>query len=71
MTTIDFQKNLETPDLFHSNVYYLRQLPTYSFGIHDCVATQGYLCLWDETMGSSEVASCLHKFFTYFRSGAR
>ena len=71
MITYDFQKNLETPNLFHN---YLLQLPTYSFGIHDCIATQGYLYLWDETTrkkGSSEVALCLHKFFTDFRSGAR
>lgn len=74
MITFDFQNNLETPNLFHNDVYYLRQLSTYSFGIHDCVATQGYLYLWDEATakkGSSEVASCLHKFFTNFRSGAR
>lgn len=66
MITFDFQKNLEMPNLFHNDVYYLRQLLTYSFGIHDCVATQGYLYLWDETTGkkgSSEVASCLRKFF--------
>lgn len=74
MITFDFQKNLETPNLFHNDVFYLRQLWTYSFGIHDCVATQGYLYLWDETAakrGSSEVASCLYKFFKDFRSGAR
>ena len=66
MITYDFQKNSETPNLFHNNVYYLRQLSTYSYGIHDCAETQGYLYLWDETTGkkgSSEVASCLHKFF--------
>ena len=39
MISFDFQKNLETPNLFHNDVYYLRQLSTYSFGIHDCVAT--------------------------------
>lgn len=63
MITYDFQKNLETPNLFHN---YLLQLSTYSFGIHDCIATQGYLNLWDETTRkkrSSEVALCLQKFF--------
>jgi len=74
MITYDFQKNLETPNLFHNDVYYPRQLLTYSFGIQNCVATHGYLYLWDETTGkkgSSEVASCLHNFFMDFRSGVR
>ena len=65
MITFDFQQNLPTPK---------RQLWTYNFGIHDCVAGQGYIFMWDETKakrGSGEVASCLYQFLTDFNTGAR
>ena len=74
MITFDFQQNLPTPHLHHNDIFYLRQLWTHNFGIHDCINEQGYMFLWSETTakrGSSEVASCLHKFFTEFKSGAR
>jgi len=74
MITFDFQQNLPTPHLHHNDIFYLRQLWTYNFGIHDCINEQGYMFLWSETTakrGSSEVASCPHKFFTEFKSGAR
>ena len=62
MITFDFQQNLPTPHLHHNDMFYLRQIWTYNFGILDCVSDQGYMYLWDETMakrGSSEVASCV------------
>jgi len=74
MITFDFQQNLPTPHLHHNDMFYLRQLWTFNFGIHDCINEQGYMFLWSETTakrGSSEVASCLHKFFSKFKSGAR
>ena len=74
MVTFDFQQNLPTPHLRHNDMFYLRQLWTYNFGIHDCINEQGYMFLWSETTakrGSSEVASCLHKFFREYKSGAR
>lgn len=59
----DFQQNLQTPNLKH-NMFYKRQLWMYNFGIHDCVADQGYTFMW-------EIASCLHQFLTEFNTGAR
>ncbi|XP_020620371.1 uncharacterized protein LOC110058122 [Orbicella faveolata] len=74
MITFDFQQNLPPPHLHHNDIFHLRQLWTYNFGIHDCINEQGYMFLLSETTakrGSSEFASCLHKFFTEFKSGAR
>ena len=74
LMTFDFQQNLPTPHLRHYVMFYLRQLLTYNFGIHNYINEQGYMFLWSETTakrGSSEVASCLHKFFREFKSGAR
>ena len=74
MITFDFQQNLPTPNLQHNDMFYKRQLWTYNFGIHDCVADQGYMFMWDETKaqrGSGEVASCLYQFLTEFNTGAR
>lgn len=39
--TFDFQQNLETPNLRHNDMFYLRQMWTYNFGIHDCVQGRG------------------------------
>ena len=41
MITFDLQQNLPTPNLNHNDIFYLRQLWTYNFGIHDCVIEQG------------------------------
>ena len=74
MITFDFQQNLPMPHLCHNDMFYLRQLWKYNFGVHDCINEQGYMFLSSETTakrGSSEVASCLHKFFREFTSGAR
>ena len=74
MISFDFQQNLGTPNLQHNDMFYARQLGTYNFGIHDCVAEKGYMYMWDETVakrGSSEVASCLKHFFHTYRTGAR
>ena len=74
MISFDFEQNLPTPNLHHNDVFYARQLWTYNFGIHDCVAEKGYMYMWDETVakrGSSEVASCLQHFFRAYRMGAR
>ena len=74
MISFDFQQNLPTPNLHHNDAFYARQLWTYNFGIHDCVADKGYMFMWDETVAkrrSSEVASCLKHFFEAYRTGAR
>ena len=74
MITFDLQQNLPTPNLKHNDIFYLRQLWTYNFGIHDCVSGQGYMFMWHEAMakrGASEVASCLSTFIKRYRTGAR
>lgn len=74
MITFDLQQNLPTPNLKHNDMFYLRQLWTYNFGVHDCVSGQGYMFMWHEAMakrGASEIASCLMTFFQRFRTGAR
>ena len=62
MITFDLQQNLPTPNLNHNDIFYLRQLWTYNFGIHDCVTEQGYMFMWHEALakrGASEISSCL------------
>lgn len=74
MITFDLQQNLPTPNLKHNDMFYLRQLWTYNFGVHDCVSGQGYMFMWHEAMakrGASEIASCLMTFFQRFHTGAR
>ena len=41
MVSFDFQQNLPRPNLCHNDVFYARQLWTYNFGIHNCVADSG------------------------------
>ena len=74
MYTFDFQQNLPLPTLTHSDVFYCRQLWVYNFGIHDCIADEGIMHLWDETTakrGSSEVASCLQRCLSQRSTGAK
>ena len=76
MITYDFQQNLETSTLRHNDVFYARQLWTYNynFGIHDCVANEGIMNIWPETIakrGSAEVASYLETYLKENGTGAR
>ncbi|KAL9977051.1 hypothetical protein ACROYT_G014414 [Oculina patagonica] len=74
LITFDCEQNLPTLNLHHSDVFYARQFWVYNFGIHDCVANQGYMMMWAENVAkcdSSAVVSCLDTFLTEFRSGAR
>lgn len=41
MITFDFQQNLPTPNLHHSEVFYMRQMWMYNMDIHDFVGDQG------------------------------
>ena len=43
--TFDCEQNLPTPNLHQSDEFYATQLWVYNFGIHDCVAKQGYM-MW-------------------------
>lgn len=74
MITYDFQQNLPTLNLHHSEVFYMRQLCVYNFRIHDCISDVRYMCMFGEHTAKRDanaVASCLHTFLTEYRSGAR
>lgn len=63
----DLQKTLPTPLLTNSKVFYLRQLWTYNFGIHDLASGQAHMFMWHEgeaSRGSQEIISCLLKFIS-------
>lgn len=63
----DLQKTLPTPMVTCSKVYYLRQLWTYNFGIHNLCTGEAHMYIWHEaegSKGSQEVASCILKFLT-------
>ena len=60
--TFDFQQNLPVPCVTTSDLFYMRQLWTYNFGVHDLKTGDGIMHIWDESeaqRGSSEVCSCL------------
>lgn len=62
----DLQQTLPTPLLTTSKVFYMRQLWTYNFGIHNLVTGEAHMYTWDETVsgrGSQEIGSCLMHFF--------
>ena len=61
MITYDFQQNLPTLNLHHSEVFYMRQLWVYNFGIHDCISDVRYMCMFGEHTAKRDanaVASC-------------
>ncbi|KAK5649801.1 hypothetical protein RI129_000830 [Pyrocoelia pectoralis] len=61
----DLQKTLPTPLLSTNKVYYLRQLWTYNFCVHDLVSGVSFMFIWNETLaqrGSQEIGSCLIKY---------
>lgn len=58
--TFDLQQALVL--LRTSVVFYKRQMWVYNLGVHDCGTDKGVMCMWDESMGSHEIGSCLLKF---------
>ena len=60
----DFQQNLPIPV---GEIFYLRQLWLYVFGIHCSVDNSASMYCWDETVakkGANEVISCLNNYFS-------
>ena len=64
--TFDFQQNLPLPHIPVGEVFYMRQLWLYVFGVHECGANRAVMYCWPEFVagkGSNEVVSCLDNFF--------
>ena len=63
----DFQQNLPLPHIPVGEIFYLRQLWLYVFGIHCSVDNSASMYCWDETVakkGANEVISCLNNYFS-------
>ncbi|CAH1983743.1 unnamed protein product [Acanthoscelides obtectus] len=61
----DLEKTLPTPVLTCSKVFYLRQLWTYNFAIHNLANDQASMFMWHEgeaSRGSQEIGSCLLRY---------
>ncbi|CAH1960881.1 unnamed protein product [Acanthoscelides obtectus] len=61
----DLEKTLSTPVLTCSKVFYLRQLWTYNFAIHNLANDQASMFMWHEgeaSRGSQEIGSCLLRY---------
>uniref|UniRef100_A0A6P7FWF9 Uncharacterized protein LOC114334843 n=1 Tax=Diabrotica virgifera virgifera TaxID=50390 RepID=A0A6P7FWF9_DIAVI len=68
------RKNLATPLLTTNKIYYLRQLWTYNFCIHEVISGKSYMYTWNETTaarGSQEVGSCLVKYSKQLPPGVK
>lgn len=64
---MDFQKNLPTPNITTSDVYYRRQLNFISFNIHVLSDSASVFYTYDESVarkGADDVCSMLHHFFS-------
>ena len=60
--TFDFQQNLPLPHISVGDVFYMRQLWLYVFGVHECGSNRAVMYSWPEFIagkGGNEVVSCL------------
>ena len=60
--TFDFQQNLPLPHISVGDVFYVRQLWLYVFGVHECGFNRAVMYSWPEFIagkGGNEVVSCL------------
>ena len=65
--SFDFQQNLPLPHVPIGEVFYMRQLWLYLFGIHDCGMNSVVLNCWPQSTagkGSDEDISCLDRNLT-------
>ncbi|XP_039283499.1 uncharacterized protein LOC111052342 isoform X2 [Nilaparvata lugens] len=65
--TVDLQQTLPTPKLSCGPAFYCRKMWTYNVGIHNCSSGQGFMFMWDETVGkrgSDEIGSCIIKYLS-------
>ncbi|XP_046685705.1 uncharacterized protein LOC124371418 [Homalodisca vitripennis] len=68
---IDFGKNLPTPNISTSEVYFRRQLTFYIFNVHILSTGESIMYTYDETVGkkgSDDVASFLYDFVQNYLS---
>lgn len=64
-TVMDFQKNLNMPNISTNDVFYRRQLSLYSFNIYVLSNSDSVFYCYDETnrgKGADEIACMLHNF---------
>ena len=69
-----YSLNLPCPNIQNSEIFYMRQMWLYNFGVHDNVDKTATMMVWEENegkRGSCEVASCLQRIFDVRRSGAK
>ena len=59
MLTFDLEKSLSTPKLSTGIVYYKRQLWMYNLGIHNTATGIGYMHMWNESIASRGIGSCI------------
>jgi hypothetical protein len=62
--SMDLQQVLFVPTLTHSDMFYLRQLSCFNFGIKIEDIGQSIMCMWNESIGNrggNEISSCLLK----------
>ena len=74
MYSFDLEQNLPCPNIQSSEVFYMRQMWLYNFGINDSVDETATMMVWAENQGkrgSCEVASCLQNVFAMRQSGAK
>ena len=63
--SFDFEQNFPLPHIPTGEVFYLRQVWLYVFGVHDCGKNSATMYCWPENVahkGSNEVVSCLDSF---------
>lgn len=66
---MDYQKNLNCPNISTNDVYYRRQLSFYLFNIHTLSTQESIFYTYDQTIakkGSDDVTSILYNFVLHF-----